>query len=107
MIFVAPHAAVAVSWVAAFMSPWCCMGVPLIAHSSLTLVGSTVAWGNAVSFAQLVVAPELTMMYLVATFIAAIRLLGERGWDASSSTAFAGDSFKAKQMLGFPGATPP
>ena len=38
--------------------------------------------GRAVSFAQPVVAPESAMMYLVATFIAAIRPLGERSWDA-------------------------
>ena len=44
---------------------------------------------------------------IIIIIIAAIRLLCEGGWDASNSTVFAGDFFKTKQMLGFPGATVP
>lgn len=66
-----PEGVVAVTWVVACISPWCLMGVPLMAHSSLVLVGSTLACGNAALLAQLVVAPESTIMYFVCTTVAA------------------------------------
>ena len=67
---------------------------------SLVLVGSTTACGNDVWLAQLVVAPESTMMYFVACIAATLLCRdGVTGCTFVVSTAFAGESPTAKHMF--------
>ena len=71
-----------------------------MAHNSLVLVGSTIVCGNNILLAQLVVAPESTMMYFVVCSAATL-LCGDgvTGCTLVFSTAFAGESPTAKHMF--------
>ena len=61
-ILVSPHGVVAMTWVVACMSPSWWIGVPLMAHNSLVLVGSTAACGNTPT---LLAGGDLPKMYFI------------------------------------------
>ena len=97
---VSPDGVVAETRVVACISPSWWIGVLLMAHDSLVLVGSTTACGNDVWLAQLVVASESTMMYFIACIAPALECRDcVTGCTFAVSTTFAGESPTAKHMF--------